>query len=281
MSSSSSSCDRKQCKQYILCIGSSVTEGYYDPIHRYPYSNKLLELLNKHYSNIEWHIHNSSISGECISERNIRIALYELLYNELQLSIQQNIHYSMIIIQGGSNDIRLGCNTMDIIDALYYMYKLSLSYGAYLITMTIQQLGNIDKSFDYIHKNEFRLFNAYHLQQRDSINVAIKSYVNKDSQYVKIYDFDILFPRWTLSASELSLLWSDDIHPSKYGYDIIGNQLYTIIDKIIQHNITMNNAPFTIHHKGNNEYQLTPYSKSTRYSDNNDSNTQNSLHSNL
>ena len=209
--------------QRILCFGDSLTAGYYnngDDFH--PYSILLSNLLG----NVEVdHIGLSGITVEEMVEQidnSNCVDCVDRVWNGLRVQLKQK-KYDLCIILAGTNDIDDG-DEVSITENIFKLHKIANDEGCNTIALTIppMKIENIIPRITKVRtevnnnlKNDpARVFNA--LEPHNTYDVI-----------------DIDTELFTTSSDKMEL-YSDGIHLTPDGYDMIAKIIFTHISSECQ-----------------------------------------------
>jgi len=200
-------------KKKILCFGDSLTEGYIDKGNSFhPYSKKLTELLGREASNVQ--VINAGVSGEPV---------WKEMYSRLPKIIATHKPIDILVIQGGTNDIRLFAELKSSLDLFTEFNKLLQiardSNVQHIYALTILE-GYFDQepdaAMDQIDSNNIR----------KEFNEKLKNFAKGNEDWLSICDVEKLMPLYQLSDDDQRTLWDDHLHPSASGYDKMGEIIY-------------------------------------------------------
>jgi len=199
----------------ILCIGDSLTSGYYGNRHIYhPYSVMLSYLLNTNIGN-EFELVTRGVGGE---------KSHQQMYTRLQNLLVKERPLDLVIILGGLNDlIKLDLN-VDIFADVIALHELCHLHGVSTVSLTIPETRMPLSRQVYANYNQF-------LVVWGSLNEKIRHY---SSNWTIPCDLAREFPLASLSDPEKRAWWSEDyIHPTIAGYDQIGRIIYNCVVNIL------------------------------------------------
>lgn len=201
----------------ILCIGDSITKGFYDAHHYkkvHPYSWRLNNLIADNFGRNFAQVVNKGVGGETVSE-----SLKYRLIRELQKT-----HYDMVIVLGGVNDL-VQIDVVNKVNLPREVTSMLLQASQYVnetIALTILEAYPIKKKLKYITMRAFS-------DKRKEVNRRIRRLSSKS---IGICDTATLFPQLSLSDQEFSKLWREDrVHPTPEGYDKLAGIIYTCIEE--------------------------------------------------
>ncbi|XP_065676711.1 uncharacterized protein LOC136092416 [Hydra vulgaris] len=199
----------------ILCIGDSLTSGYYGNRKIYhPYSVMLGYLLKKNIGN-EFEIINKGVGGEKVHIQ---------MYKRLEKLLVTEAPLDLVVILGGLNDLIKLDIKVDIFSEIEALHELCHSHGVSTVSLTIPETRMPLSKRVYSSYNEF-------LVVWGILNEKIRNY---KSNWTISCDLARQFPLASLSDPEKRAWWSDDyIHPTIAGYDQIGRIIYDCIVSIL------------------------------------------------
>lgn len=200
----------KDIEKRILCVGDSITEGYYKGgVAFHPYSKRLSELLNAEKNHISYIVYNEGKSGECVNPEMIKkMPQFMEKYNPLNL----------VIIIGGTNDFtNKNCNERDLFNDIKTLHELAHKAGVRTVAVTIpdsnapQLPGRNEKEGVW-----------------ENVNDKIRDYA-KGNDKVILCDLAEELPFRTMNDDEKKLFWDDDLHYTPMGYDKMAEIIYDVI----------------------------------------------------
>jgi lysophospholipase L1-like esterase len=251
----------------ILAFGDSLTEGYERTnrgVKFHPYTIHLNAKLMHHY--FKSNAVESGLSGERTTSMIPR--LKEALKDNLWSNGQMQSQVRLTIILGGTNDLGKSMrhephwSAQDTIARLTELYNIALEgSGDYEISPALRE--GIASDVDAPHRPKpkpkniepLEPYNHTHAninfvlaltipknpgqdrdelnQMRSEINNFIRSYVDKCSNRMVLLDMEDM---WYPITKNVNKYWSDGIHYSNTGYDLIGEMIWeklisTRIDK--------------------------------------------------
>jgi len=204
----------------ILAFGDSLTEGWYNSgLKTNPYSNRLKELLDLEFPG-KFDITCMGIAGEKTKEMELRLS------ETLKYATDKNIHYSHVIILGGTNDLPK-YSEHEIFNNLCNMYNMVEALNSKVIALTIPQAY---------------FTTEWYVKKREEVNKKIKdkgrerNFVVVDIEtaipYEKIKDkgrernFVVVDKETAIPYGTKNELWDDSLHFSKKGYDRMGELIF-------------------------------------------------------
>ncbi|XP_065656805.1 uncharacterized protein LOC101234615 [Hydra vulgaris] len=203
-------------KKRILCIGDSITLGYYGvPKHFHPYSYKLRKLLQQQFGD-EVEVTSKGVGGERVHKE-----MYTRLQRELSVK-----RYDLVIILGGVNDlVTLDClHTIDLFEEIRALHEIARSQNIKTVAMTILEAHVLVKKIKYMDERSFEAM-------RMLTNYKIRQMVD---DMTSLCDTSLKFPFSSLPWDMQKKLWSTDkVHPTPEGYDILGEIVFDCIKEDI------------------------------------------------
>jgi len=203
---------QKRQMQRILCIGDSLTDGYYDDGTKFhPYAEKLQQLLAVPVDRI-------GLSGWTTDQLVRGIEQDECVDCNGKvlpgIRKQLNLHtYSHCVIMAGTNDIG-DTPTLLTIANLQQLKRVALQHVPLVITMTIPEM-RVEQKIPRMK------------MWREEINAALLA----DPPCI---DIAAQLPLASADASTLELLWqSDGLHLNPAGYDLIGERVAAFLKQPI------------------------------------------------
>lgn len=200
----------KEVEKRILCVGDSITEGYYKGGNAFhPYTKKLTELLNAEKNNVTYNIYNEGISGECV---------YPEMVTRMPQLLQKYKPLDLVIIIGGTNDLmHKNCTKGHLFEKIKEMHDLAHQAGVKTVAVTIPDS------------------NAPQLPGRseqedtwEAVNDKLREYAQgKDN--VIFCDLAEELPYRTLTDDERKKYWDDLLHYTPLGYDHMAEVIYDVI----------------------------------------------------
>lgn len=195
----------------ILCIGDSITWGYYCyGSKKYPYSYDLENHLKEYYTFSDVKIKEYGVNGErVVNEMDKRLE-----------NILKEANYEYIILLGGLNDLAdIMINRKkieDVINSFKNIYKL-LNDNIYVKKFFHKTIPycSADKHLEY-------------QKIKDEINnkILIELYSNKrciiDISDHKKYKFNYLY----LNDEERDEYWDDGLHFTQKGYKLLADCIF-------------------------------------------------------
>lgn len=208
--------DEKNIKR-ILCFGDSLTKGYYNRGKNFhPYSIKLESLLKE--DNINAKVINHGVNGDCVALE---------MQKRLAKDLEQLPPLGMVIILGGTNDlINLDCvRKLDLFQELKNLHNLVRAKSYKSVVVTIPEAKSARLGTDTMSLIEYR-------KELDTTNQKLRMYAI--STKLPIIDLADSFTRHSVQGkTNATAMWDDDIHPSREGYDRIGELIYEKIKHIL------------------------------------------------
>ena len=201
---------QKDMEKRILCVGDSITEGYYKGGTAFhPYSKKLSALLNAEQNHITYNVYNEGKSGECVNPEMVK---------RMPSLIKKYQPLNLAIIIGGTNDFTdKQCNEQNLFDGIRTLHEIAHKAGVRTVAVTIPD-SNAPK---LPGRNEKE--NVW-----EDVNDKIRDYA-KDKDNVILCDLAEELPFRTMNDDEKKLFWDDDLHYTPMGYDKMAEIIYDVI----------------------------------------------------
>ena len=200
----------KDVEKRILCVGDSITEGYYNGGTAFhPYTKRLSELLNAEQNHITYIVYNEGKSGECIDPDMIR---------RMPLLMEKYKPLNLVIILGGTNDLTTKhCNEQNLFDNTKTLHEMVHKLGIRTVAVTIP-----DSNAPMLPgRNEKE-------SVWETVNDKIRDYA-KGKDNVILCDLAEELPYRTMNDDEKKLFWDDDLHFTPMGYDKMAEVIYDVI----------------------------------------------------
>ena len=194
----------------VLCIGDSLTTGYYGDRKSYhPFSIMLSKLLNENLG-LPFEVINHGFGGDKVHGQ-MYTKLIQLIHDEQP---------DLVVILGGLNDlIKLDVNN-DIFEDIAALHELCHKNGIPTVSLTIPETQIPLTRQIYANYNQFLIVWG-------GLNDKIRHW---SSRWVVTCDLAKEFPLASLPEANRRLMWSaDDIHPTIAGYDEIGRIIFNCI----------------------------------------------------
>lgn len=204
----------------ILCIGDSLTKGYYGDNKKFhPYTEILQDMLADYVGDKQSvEVVNKGIGGE-----KIHTDMRERLKKELRQS-----KYDIVVIMGGVND--LVHLTFEQINQ--YLFKDILSMhvnankrGVKSVAMTMLPAKVDKRKLKHLSRKQFE-------KLRNRVNSKIRKMKNSSSTRKNIFvcDAEKYFPYFSSDR-----FWTaDEVHPSPAGYDRMGQLIFDCIKNTVR-----------------------------------------------
>ena len=227
----------------IICIGDSLTQGFYNIPNKYhPYTIELSRLLNqknKHSHGFNKHdiderksksgqrnrhfyeVVNSGVGGQKV--------IGEMEKNLLNV-LRHKFNVKLAIILGGINDIIHMNNTdyMKLYQGIKLLHDKAHKRGIKSVVVTIPEALVNNQKVKYL---TFKKYN--HL--RTQVNRMLRKYVRESNGHSILCDLERKFPLFELSESKMEGLWTtDNVHPTPKGYDQIGRIMFECIRNVLK-----------------------------------------------
>eukprot|EP00029_Vermamoeba_vermiformis_P014201 TRINITY_DN9325_c0_g1_i1.p1 TRINITY_DN9325_c0_g1~~TRINITY_DN9325_c0_g1_i1.p1 ORF type:complete len:258 (+),score=35.33 TRINITY_DN9325_c0_g1_i1:55-828(+) len=184
----------------ILCFGDSLTWGFIGPygLEQHPYANKLAELIKNDFPeqpSIE--VIAKGVSGERTQKMAAR----------LEEELEKDSDYDAMILLGGTNDVgdkmpEQTVNNLKNMQSTAAKHKIDFFVG----TLPPAKADEVD----------------WVLEVKTQINNGIKTLVLESH----LNDFATEIPMHALSEEERKKIWSDQLHLTEEGYDLMAEIIY-------------------------------------------------------
>jgi lysophospholipase L1-like esterase len=192
-------------EKHMLCLGDSLTEGYYDGGRSFhPYTKKLQTLLNKDENETKehWTIENAGVSGACL----IQTTGLPWLASTVAEVVTRHKPYDAVVFLAGSNDLGLGRSA----DQIWKMWKtvvtsVTPSLRAHCVVCTVPDSAGVLPSLR---------------ENRSLLNAKIRQTVEANPQ-LTLVDLEHELP-----YSDNSALWDDGLHFTPEGYDRVAELIF-------------------------------------------------------
>jgi lysophospholipase L1-like esterase len=198
--------------QRVICVGDSLTDGYYDSGTKFhPYSIKLQELLDVPVDRI-------GLSGWTTSELAAGIEQEQCIdcNGKVWYGLRKQLSlcaYTHCVLMAGTNDLH-DTPALDTIANLKQLKRVCLQYVPFVATMTIPEMSAEQRQTSLKKKRE--QINAALLDDPPCIDVA---------QHLPLASAD---------ARTREVLWqTDGLHLNPAGYDRIGEVVAAFLKQSI------------------------------------------------
>ena len=199
-----------ETEKRILCIGDSITEGYYmggEAFH--PYSKKLTELLNAENNTNTYNVYNEGVSGECV---------YQEMTGRMPLILQKYKPLDLVIILGGTNDLnQMNCSERNLFEHIKQLHDMAHEAGAKTVAITVPDSNVASMP---IRKTREAIWKA--------LNEKIRAYAEKRDDVI-LCDLAAELPYRALNEDERLEYWDDNLHYTPRGYDRMAEIIYDSI----------------------------------------------------
>ncbi|KAK9765949.1 hypothetical protein K7432_005328 [Basidiobolus ranarum] len=131
-------------------------------------------------------------------------------------------HFDYAIVLAGTNDVFHGYPPHKIMGGLKTIYERIWKHGAKIMALTMPEYD-----WDRVNHNE---------PHRIEVNALLRNFTSEQKSLdLQLYDFAHAFPLRSLDAVTRKKLWdSDRIHPSVYGYDVMGDMIYVAFQRLLR-----------------------------------------------
>jgi len=206
----------------VLCFGDSLTAGAVVP-HPAPGSSSLTAVTKPYSEGLQRlfgpaaDVLTSGYCGDHASNMGGR------LQNELDAARKSCRPITHVVILAGTNDLREMAAPEVIVASLVALYSAVHRAGAIAVAVTVPPFGPMD--FAYVCQTE----------RRNRVNSQLRSMAaaSEAQRGPKLYlvDFDAALGQ--LPAQVRDSLFSDNVHFTERGYDLLGEQVYAIVSKCL------------------------------------------------
>ncbi|KAG9245963.1 SGNH hydrolase-type esterase domain-containing protein [Calycina marina] len=183
----------------ILCFGDSITAGFARWDKEYhPYAGKMLEMLKKSPISADISTDIQGLNGDQVVTPPGRfLTRMDILYEDLQTP------YDWAIILGGTNDLTVGRSAPDIWTGLKKVYAIPFSKKTKILAITVPEC-DCDRELG---------------TRRNYLNSFI---LNHKAENFYTFDLNKALPYANLTEERRKELWSDGVHFTEVGYDLVG-----------------------------------------------------------
>ena len=179
----------------ILCLGDSLTEGYGLMVDAHPYCIEMEKRLQSAFPDEKVNVVEDGVAGDLVTDESFSERLEEHL-------TEASFHW--VIILGGTNDLGYRKSPSTVFESLTDLYNTALASGAKVLALTIPECYAIDIRLD---------------TSRDQLNKLIMEHGEPNYQ---AFDLKTHIPYHSLSEAEQTKYWSDGLHLTPVGYDLMG-----------------------------------------------------------
>jgi len=192
-------------EKHMLCLGDSLTEGYYDMGRSFhPYTIKLETLLNKDETETKehWTIKNAGVSGACL----MYTTGLPWLASTVAEVLTESKPYDAVVFMAGTNDLGSGRSA----DKIWKMWKtmvtsVTQSFRTRCVVCTVPDSAARDPSL---------------CKNRTLLNAKIRQWVEEIPQ-LTLVDVEHELP-----YSDKNGLWDDGLHFTPEGYDRVADLVF-------------------------------------------------------
>ena len=199
-----------EIQKKILCVGDSITEGYYNGGTAFhPYTKKLSELLNAERNDVTYIVYNEGKSGEFVNPDMIK---------RMPILMDKYKPLNLVIIIGGTNDCtKKECNVQDLFDDIKTLHEIAHKNGVKTVAVTIPD-SNAPMLPGRREKEDVW----------EGVNDNIRDFA-RGNEKVILCDLAEELPYRTMDDDERKLFWDDNLHYTPMGYDKMAEIIYDII----------------------------------------------------
>lgn len=183
-----------------------------------PYSTTLEDLLNKNSIGSRYQVINAGISGEFV---------FTEMVTRLPLALKEyKNNLKLVIILGGTNDLRrLDCkHSVNLAYEIQRLHDIVHKSGYKSVIVTIPEA---DESKSVLPFYDLKTYQ--HLWKET--NNKLRHYAKTHRNTTILCDLAKKFPMHSLKSSTRKQYWSDNLHPTAKGYQIIAKLLYKVLQK--------------------------------------------------
>ncbi|PHH51080.1 hypothetical protein CFIMG_004318RA [Ceratocystis fimbriata CBS 114723] len=189
----------------VLCLGDSLTSGYFDlGAGAHPYSGNLYLMLGDEFPRLDVSVDTDGQPDDFVVDGMFSLRM-NLRWSE--------VTYDWTIVLGGTSDIAHGTSPQDIYKSLQEIWAVPLSKGKNVLALTIP---------------EAQTSTADEVQRRDEVNRLIMQH-RAEGFYA--FDLHTRIPYHSLDDQSRELYWNDGLHLTEDGYDWMGG---FIADELIR-----------------------------------------------
>ena len=213
----------------ILCFGDSLTKGYAGRGRAFhPYSVHLSQLLNSDNRGLHYNV---------ISSGEMREMAHGSMSQRLPMVLGNSSRFDWVIILGGTNDVAHVKNFGDddsfmgqlvkvwsprIVKDIETLHETAHRYGARTVLVTIPESA-------YESWSQFRIL----LYMRKAINEQLRKYARQSQGQTVLCDMARAIPRLSMSPDMQTKIWSDHLHLTAYGYDLMAQFIYKCMNPFL------------------------------------------------
>ncbi|RKF63131.1 GDSL-like lipase/acylhydrolase [Golovinomyces cichoracearum] len=197
----------------ILCFGDSLTAGFSHvgaPDH--PYGLSLQTSLRAKFPELNVTVDVQGRGGDfVISPPGQFLPRIQSIYRNYPL-----LSYDFAIILGGTNDLCVKMQTVNIWPALQKVWSVPLSHSTKVLAMTVPECGLCDSQFN---------------AERDALNSLILGHETKN---LYKFDYSSAIPYCSMPKYKRDAIWADHLHLTDRGYDLLGSLVADRLAEIIR-----------------------------------------------
>ncbi|KAI9002564.1 SGNH hydrolase-type esterase domain-containing protein [Hyaloraphidium curvatum] len=199
----------------IIALGDSITQGYlygghYRSFMSYP--RRLQERLN--LNEFGWG-RGFEVKVEAKGGDRVLDEFAQRYRYQLEARAKGGELYEWSIILGGFNDLTYGSKASDVLAGLQRLWDIGRGSNPYMriLQATVMEFGRNITNFAAVE------------QQRIELNQGIFRAANA-TRNVFVLDTAQYFQFRNISDDERRARWDDDVHPTSYGYQLLGDVFY-------------------------------------------------------
>lgn len=198
----------------VLCFGDSLTSGWSQHgTSAHPYSQSLTRVLSSAFPRLRVEAHADGLPGDVVVGGRY-LARIEPKF----LTKGGGTPYDWTVVLGGTNDLAFSHTAVEIYRALRDCWDVALSKGGRVLACTIPEAGVRGRRGEEVKA------------RRDEVNELIKSH--KQENFF-VFDLAAAIPFWSLAEAERNKYWSDAIHMTPDGYDLMGERIAAHLVELI------------------------------------------------
>ena len=218
MADESKAFDRKLFR--ILAFGDSLTTGNIggelnEALDK-PYTIRLAKLLRENHPHSSFEVDNKAIYGELVCGQ---------MTERLPKVLKEYGPYDVVIILGGTNDIIEPKEGLEdtLFEGIKRLHGEVTGQGAKCIALTIPET---DVYFKDLGKKGLSWVKEEGEKIRLIVNEKLRRSVKEYGEDVRLCDFAKKFPQQSLSEENLKKFWSDGLHFTEEGCNIMAEIIY-------------------------------------------------------
>lgn len=197
----------------ILSFGDSLTAGFsHVGVPDHPYGLSLETSLRAKFPELNVTVDVQGRGGDLvISPPGQFLPRIKNIYRKKSLQ-----SYDFAIILGGTNDLSVKTQTINIWPALQKVWSVPLSHSTKVLAMTVPECGNCDSKFN---------------AERDALNLLI---LGEKTKNLYKFDYSSAIPYCGMPKYKRDAIWADHLHLTDRGYDLLGNLVADRLAEIVR-----------------------------------------------